>query len=133
MDKERLKKLRSLIKEAEHLEVEIEDIKFQPKEQLADTAKDYKTGYPHTIIIEGFGDSRYADLKHRLYEKLGKVQAERWELENWLDSVQDPELRTILRMQYVDGLTIEAVAEELEYSVATINRRLQKFWQSDME
>lgn len=133
MDKERLKKLRSLIKEAEHLEIEIEDIKFQPKEQLADTAKDYKTGYPLTIVIEGFGDSRYADLKHRLYEKLGKVQAERWELENWLDSVQDPELRTILRMQYVDGLTIEAVAEELEYSVATINRRLQKFWQSDME
>lgn len=133
MDKERLKKLRSLIKEAEHLEIEIEDIKFQPKERLADTAKDYKTGYPHTIIIEGFGDSGYTDLKRRLYEKLGKVQAERWELENWLDSVQDPELRTILRMQYVDGLTIEAVAEELEYSVATINRRLQKFWQSDME
>ena len=133
MNKERLKKLRSLIKEAEHLEIEIEDVRFQPSEKLADTAKDYRTGYPHTIMIEGYGDNRYAELKRKLYEKLGKVQAERWGLENWLDSVQDPELRTILRMQYVDGLTIEAVAEELEYSVATINRRLQKFWQSDME
>ena len=133
MNKERLKKLRSLIKEAEHLEIEIEDVRFQPSEKLADTAKDYRTGYPHTIMIEGYGDNRYAELKRKLYEKLGRIQAERWELESWLDSVQDPELRTILRMQYVDGLTIEAVAEELEYSVATINRRLQKFWQSDME
>lgn len=133
MNKERLKKLRSLIKEAEHLKIEIEDIRFQPREKLADTAKDYRTGYPHTIVIEGYGDNRYAELKRRLYEKLGRIQAERWELENWLDAVDDPEARDILRLQYVNGLTIEEIAVELGYSVATINRRLSAFWNVDME
>lgn len=128
MNKERLKDLRRLIREAEHLQIEIEDLSFQPKERIADTAKDYRTGYAHTILIEGFGDEKYPELKKRLYEKLGKIQSERWELENWLDGVQDPELRTILRMQYVDGMTIEEVADELCYSVRTINRKLAEFW-----
>ena len=43
MDKERLKKLRSLIKEAEHLEIEIEETRWFPKEPVADSAKDYRT------------------------------------------------------------------------------------------
>ena len=130
MNKERLKKLRSLIKEAEHLEIEIEDVRFQPSEKLADTTKDYRTGYPHTIMIEGYGDNRYAELKRRLYEKLGRIQAERWELENWLDAVQDPETRDILRLQYIDGLTQEEIADELGYVRETISRKLRIFWEA---
>lgn len=134
MDKERLKKLKSLIKEAEHLEIEIEDVRFSPHELLSDTAKDYRTGYPHNIVISGYGDAEYIKLKQRLYEKLGRIQAERWCLENWLDGVQDPELRDILRLQYVNGLTQEEIAQELGYSVITIKRRLKAFWEkADIE
>ena len=130
MDKERLKKLKSLIKEAEHLEIEIEDVRFSPHESLSDTAKDYRTGYPHNIVISGYGDTEYIKLKQRLYEKLGRIQAERWYLENWLDSVQDPELRDILRLQYVNGLTQEEIAQELGYARETVSRKLKAFWDS---
>ena len=130
MDKERLKKLRSLIKEAEHLEVEIEETRRFPKEPVADSAKDYRTGYPRNITIAGYGYSEWAKLRQRLYEKLGRIQAERMMLENWLDSVQDPELRDILRLQYINGLTQEEIADELGYSVITIKRRLRKFWET---
>ena len=51
-------------------------------------------------------------------------------LENWLDSVQDPELRDILRLQYINGLTQEEIADEFGYSVITIKRRLRKFWET---
>ena len=129
MDKERLKKLRSLIKEIEHLEIEIEDVRFSPHELLSDTAKDYRTGYPHNIVISGYGDTEYIKLKQRLYEKLGRIQAERWYLENWLDGVQDPELRDILRLQYVNGLTQEEIAQELGYTRSAIGMKLQRFWE----
>lgn len=130
MDKERLKKLRSLIKEAEHLKVEIEELQWFPKEQVVDSVKDYKTGYPHTIAIAGYGSDEWVKLRQRLFEKLGRIQAERMMLENWLDSVQDPELRDILRLQYINGLTQEEIADELGYSLITVKRRLRSFWET---
>ena len=129
MDKERLKKLKSLIKEAEHLEIEIEEMRWFPKEPVADSAKDYRTGYPHVFTQDGYGDANFPKLRQRLYEKLGRIQAERMMLENWLDNVPDPELRDILRLQYINGLTQEEVAQELGYSVITIKRRLRAFWE----
>ena len=130
MDKERLKKLRSLIKEAEHLEIEIEETRWFPKEPVADSAKDYRTGYPHVFTQEGYGDANFPKLRQRLYEKLGRIQAERMMLENWLDSVQDPELRDILRLQYINGLTQEEIAQELGYARETVSRKLKVFWES---
>ena len=122
MDKERLKKLKSLIKEAEHLEIEIEETRWFPKEPVADSAKDYRTGYPHSITIAGYGDSEWVKLRQRLYEKLGRIQAERMMLENWLDD--------ILRLQYINGLTQEEIAQELGYARETVSRKLKVFWES---
>lgn len=129
MKKSRLKKLRALIKEAEHLQSQYMDAICFPKEFVQDSANDYRTGQPHPISISGYGDSSYVDIRQRLYEKQRQIQAEIAFLENWLDSVEDPELRDILRLQYVNGLTQEEIAVELGYSVITIKRRLRDFWQ----
>lgn len=128
MTKNRLKKLRALIREAEHLQSEYTDMICFPKEQVVDSAKDYSTGHPHTISISGYGDPSYMDVRQRLYEKQRQIQAEIAFLENWLDSIDDPEMRDILRLQYVNGLTQEQIAAELGYSVRTIKRRLHEFW-----
>lgn len=129
MKKSRLKKIRALIKEAEHLQSEYTDMICFPKEQVVDSAKDYSTGHPHTISISGYGDPSYMDVRQRLYEKQRQIQQEIAFLEDWLDSVEDPELRDILRLQYINGLTQEQIAAELGYSVITIKRRLRNFWQ----
>lgn len=133
MKKSRLKKIRALIKEAEHLQSEYTDMICFPKEQVVDSAKDYSTGHPHTISISGYGDSSYIDIRQRLYNKQRQIQQEIAFLEDWLDSVEDPELRDILRLQYINGLTQEQIAEELGYSVITIKRRLRDFWKNDTE
>ena len=43
------------------------------------------------------------------------VQKDRNEIETFFDSVQDPEIRSILRLQYVDRMTQEQIAYELCY------------------
>lgn len=130
MTKDRLKRLRALVKEAEHLQSQYIDTICFPKEQVVDSAKDYRTGYPHTISISGYGDSSYIDVRQRLYEKQRQIQAEIAFLEDWLDSVEDPELRDILRLQYINGLTQEHIASELGYTRETISRKLKAFWES---
>lgn len=128
--KKRLKKLKALIKEAEHLQSEYNDLICFPKEPVQDAVKDYRTGYPHTIPIVGYGDSDYIDIRQRLYEKHRQIQGEIAFLENWLDSVSDPEIRDILRLHYVNGLTQEQIAAELGYARETISRKLKLFWKS---
>lgn len=130
MKKSRLKKIRALIKEAEHLQSEYTDMICFPKEQVVDSAKDYSTGHPHTISISGYGDPSYMDVRQRLYEKQRQIQQEIAFLEDWLDSVEDPELRDILRLQYINGLTQEQIAAELGYARETVSRKLKAFWKS---
>ena len=65
------------------------------KEQVVDSYKDYSTGFPHTKSISGYGDSAYVDVRQKLYEKQRQIQQEIAFLEDWLDSVEDPELRDI--------------------------------------
>lgn len=126
--KTRLKKLRALIKEAEHLQSEYNDLICFPKEPVCDSVKDYRTGYPHTIPISGYGDSVYIDIRQRLYEKHRQIQKEIAYLEGWLDSVEDPEMRDILRLLYINGLTQEEIATELGYTRSGIATKVKRFW-----
>ena len=130
MTKNQLKKLRGLIKEAEHLQSELTDTLLFPshREYVADSAQDYGSGRPHTFKIEGYGQDNYVELRQRLYDKLHRIQAERQELEDWLDNVDDPEMRDILRLLYINGLTQEQAAEELGYTRSGIAMKLKRFW-----
>lgn len=131
MTKERLKKLRKLIKEAGHLQCQYDDLICFPKEEVADTYSDYRTGYPHTKATAGYGDPAYPELRQKLDRKLRKIQEEIAALESWLDSVGDPEMRDILRLLYVNGLTQEQAADELGYSRSGIGMKLQRFWEKN--
>ena len=133
MTKNQLKELRSLIKEAEHLRSEYREMMCLPKTFVQDSVKDYSTGYPRNIVIQGYGSANFVALRQKLYDKLYRIQKERQELEDWLNNVDSPEMRDILRLQYINGLTQEEIADELGYSVITVKRRLKKFWQNDIE
>ena len=128
MIKSRLKKMRALIREAEHLQSQYTEMICFPKEYVSDSYKDYSHGHGQVKAVSGYGDSSFTDVRQKLYEKQRQIQAEIAFLENWLDSIDDPEMRDILRLQYVNGLTQEQIAAELGYSERTIRRRLREFW-----
>lgn len=131
MDKRQLSRLRKLKKEAEVIKQEIRDLEFKPAEKTMDTAKDYSTGYPVVITIEGFGSEEYVKARNRLYEQLRRkliaIEKERDALERYIDSIEDPELQTIVRLRYIEGKTLEKIAESMEYSERTIRRKLFNF------
>lgn len=127
--RKRLRNFRKLIKESEHL-ANMLARSAEGKEYLADTVKDYRSGYPHNILISGIGDDKYPKIQQEYYEKLRKIQSEIAAIEKWLDGVPDPEVRDILRLQYVNGLTQEQIADELGYARETVSRKLKKFWET---
>ena len=127
MKKTDLSKLKNLIREIGTLQDELDRLKWEPKEQVVDYAKDYKTGYPRIITLTGYGDADYRRVKQKLTENLYRVQRERLRIEEQIQSVSDPEMRVILRLQYVNGMTQEQIAAEMGYRDRTIRNKLKRF------
>lgn len=129
MTKNELKQLKKLIAEKEDLEKRIRRQAFKPSEEVADTAKDYRTGFGKTIVIRGYGDEAWKKLRDKWYVKLVNVSYKIQQMENFLDSVEDAELREILRLRYQDGKSQEEVGEMLGYSREAVAKKEQRFWQ----
>lgn len=124
MTRQRLERFRKLQQDRANLEHRLTHWTFRPKEQVADTAKDYRTGYPHTIVISGFGDSEYAKARDRWAATLRKIINEMDEVIEWIEDIQDPEIRVIFRMYYVDGYTQDQVAEAMCLERSTISKKI---------
>ena len=96
MNKKELKQLQKLIAEKKDIENRIKNNKFKPSEEVADTVKDYRTGYPKTIVIRGYGDSEWKRLQDRWHLSLVSISMRVQQMENWLNEVEDAEMREIL-------------------------------------
>ena len=129
MTKDELKQLRKLIAEKSDLEERMRRQAFKPSEEVADTAKDYRTGFGKTIVIRGYGDEAWKKLRDQWYVKLVNVSYKIQQMERFLDGVEDAELREILRLRYQDGKSQEEVGELLGYSREAVAKKEQRFWQ----
>jgi cell fate (sporulation/competence/biofilm development) regulator YmcA (YheA/YmcA/DUF963 family) len=103
---------------------------------VGDTYKDYSSGQGVVKMMQGYGMSEKAydkqqALKKRLGEKLTELQDRLAEMENWLDSLENEEIETILRMKYRNGMKDWQIAEELGYCRTTITMKLKKFFENN--
>lgn len=111
MTKKELEQLRGLKTEIKILTEQLNNIP-----RITDSVIGSTPDYPyisHTIVIEGT-DSK---LDRKLYDKLCikklKLKYEVNRMEDWLDSVKDSQMRTILRLRFRDGLSYPEIAAKV--------------------
>ena len=82
--------------------------------------------------LEGYddGQAEAKKLERRILNLKKKRIRQLNEMEDFVDSVEDPTMRTILRMYYRDGKKYKEIGAELGYTVDGIRSRLQRFWQA---
>lgn len=113
MTKRRLEQYSSIKAEIKKLE---DEIKERENRRLTDTVTGSSPEYPftkHTVTIKGV-DYGSDLLTRRLKEKAFLLDEERTYIEKWLDTVEDSQMRTIIRMKFVKGLTWQQIATELD-------------------
>jgi len=113
MTKKRLEQYSSIKAEIKKLE---DEIKERENRRLTDTVTGSSPEYPftkHTVTIKGV-DYGSDLLTRRLKEKAFLLDEERTYIEKWLDTVEDSQMRTIIRMKFVKGLTWQQIATELD-------------------
>ena len=128
MTKHELQQLRKLRAESEDLKRRIEKNRFNPKHEVADTVKDYRTGQGKTLVIQGYGSEEWKKLQMKYSQKRGDIVRRILLMEIFIDKVDDPEMRQILRYRYEDGMTHEQVGKMMGYSRQAIQKREERFW-----
>lgn len=128
MDKSELQQLRKLRSERDSLWERIEKNRFNPKVEVADTVKDYRTGVGKTVVVRGYGNEEWKRLQMKYKQKVGDLTRRILLMECFLDKVEDAEMRQILRYRYEDGLTHEQVGKKMGYSRQAIQKREERFW-----
>ena len=129
IDCEQIKQLKALRREAEGLKYSIDHAK---PEIVTDYYKDYRSGrgVPKSLVGVDFDwkgiSSREKRLKRKLYEISKLIET----IEKEIEAVDDPDMRTILRMYYIEERSQEETGGVLGYDKATISRKIKAFHES---
>jgi DNA-binding transcriptional MerR regulator len=121
MDKKQLSQLRFLNKEIELLQKEIDETKCAIDTYTAtDVVKGSDSEWPYirrTFRIEGISIPEYEKrLKHlynKLEHRLKDLMKKREEIEEYIATVPDSEMRVILTLRYIEGLSWQQIATRM--------------------
>jgi len=129
MTREALENLIALKAEVSAIEKEIARI---VPEDVADIYKDY-TRDPSGVVKVMRGSNEGGDAMRRLQAKrrafLQELREQIERAEGFIESIDDPEARVILRMVYLQGATQDEVGAALGYDRSTISRKVSAFWE----
>ena len=122
MTKHDLEQIGSLRAEIKNL---VSEIDRAEKTMAVDTVIGSRTSCPwdpHPILIKGIDTAKANRFATRLNRKCQELQDQLAEVENWIESLEDAEMRTIIRLYYRNGLTDEQIGKELSFCQ-------QRIWQ----
>lgn len=128
MTRDRLERLNIIKAEIRAIKKDLADASV-----VSDTVKGSLPEHPwtsHPIKIEGMGFSTQTRLAKRLNQKLQELQEELLYLEEFLDTVPDDKMRTILRLKFRNGLTDRQIGAEIGYSRQRVGQLISEFFKN---
>lgn len=135
MDKKELSQLKPIIKEIEYLKKQLDAAEQLVETRITtDSVSGSSPDWPyvkHTIRISGVDIKDYErkvkrlrnSLKRRIEELMDKVT----EMQEYIASVDDPEVRLILQCRFVNGMTWEQLEAETEIPMTTAKRKFRRW------
>lgn len=123
------------------------DIKrIESEGMAADTVKGGSGGRQH-FTVEGFPHPKYERKKRLLRQRMARLERCEAELldltnqaEEYIESIEKSELRTMFRLYFIDGLTYSGVAmhmnslypkRRVKYTDENIKKRIQRFFEKN--
>ena len=135
MDKRELMQIRNIIREIKCLQRQLDQAEHEVKKHETTAAVKGSLRYfpytEHTFKITGADEVDYAKqvnrlrmkLKHRIDELMATVE----EAQEYIAGIPDPDVRLILQLRFVNGLTWEQIEEETGMSEATCKRKYRRW------
>lgn len=92
--------------------------------------KDYRTGrgIPKAKQEVDNGESEMKALRKRLLSRRRRLMKKLQAAESFIDTIDDSEMRTILRMYYINGDSQKDIGESMHYTQTAISAKIRAFW-----
>ena len=117
---EKLGQLIALRSEVKAIKKQIERRKGMAKYQ-ADIVKGSMSEFPYSEV-------HIPDpLSEKLKRKEERLELEIAEIEFFIDTIDDPMMRTIIRYRYSLGMTYQEIGFEVGYEQSTVKKKIDKF------
>lgn len=131
MTKEEMKELGILSRQIKLLQKEIDQTQRESK-IVGVYYKDYRSGKgkARTSYEENNAEERINILRGSLINYKRELLQRLIQAEHFIGSLEDPQIRTILRMYYINGNSQQEIAKELNYKQATISNMILSFWEN---
>ena len=127
MTKHELEQLRYVSKEIRLLEEQIDNIKV---DIVSDTVKGSDVNFPytyHSIFIQGIDqgshNKKIRSLKRDLMERKTNLINLVCDINKYISSIEDSEIRQIIILKYINGLTWSNIATHLHYADESVPRK----------
>ena len=135
MEKEELMQYRKLKKEAESLANRIDKLRDRDIPVVAGKVKASSKEFPFTenrVSVQMYepGEASRVDRLLRIYRER-KEQAEKsmLQIEEYIDGIQDTELRQIFQMRFIDGMKLREIADGLCMDLTGISKKITGYLQ----
>lgn len=124
MTEQELSQLYWLNRETERLQKDLKEL-----EQMTSYRASILTGMPKSSCKKEVADyiAEIADLKEIISLNLQKLQRERARLERYIGGVEDAEIRLIMRLRHINGMTWEDIGAEINLDRRTVSRKYNAF------
>ena len=92
--------------------------------------KDYRTGkgIPKAKQEVDNGESEMKALRKQLLSRRRRLMKKLQAAESFIDTIDDSEMRTILRMYYINGDSQKDIGESMHYTQTAISAKIRTFW-----
>lgn len=134
--REWLGQLKHLNSEIESLKEQIEELKRHKTSDVVETSSRYWPYLKGSLTIEGLdGETLKAvsRLERRLSLRLSECLLLHEEMMDYINTIDDSELRQILSLYYINGLPWREIAASLGYADESVPRKRCKRFLDDME
>lgn len=114
---------------------ELEDLRAKNRVWVRDTVRGSSAVFPYTehpISISGIvetPDPRVAAMEERLHARRERCRREREEIEQYIDAVEDSQLRQILHYRFIKGYSWAKVSILMNNKESTLKMRLRRSFQ----
>lgn len=128
MTKEQLESYKSMKSEIQELKNRLATLGDNDEMVGHSVINDYRSGYPVPNVITGVDWERYYSTKDRVGNRLVKLAGACYEIEEWIETIEDSLTRRIFRFYYIDGLSQEKVGREVHLDRSTVSKKVDAYF-----
>lgn len=133
MTEKDLKQYRNIIKEIQDLDNRIDQLYDKELGAVSAKVKGSSKSFPYTevrtsVIID---DPKEVAARDRLIaarkKKKDQLQNIAFEMERFVDDIEDSELRLIFKYRFIDGMKLNDIADEISLDRSVIGKKIRKY------